>query len=400
MRQRLAALFVFLLASNFTVAQASVILDGVSDSSYTSLASSYSSMVGSIYETTSSGTYIGSGSVISSTGSGVWVLTAAHVVDDATALSFNINGSSYSASSWYYHSSVSDSNVASSSVGDLGLVYISTSIANVTAATIYTGATSNLLGKTATFVGYGNTGTGSTGAKSGSYGTLRAVQNVLDTTASAQWGSSYSASVLLSDFDSASSSTGTSSSKTSSKVSSTSGKIGGGFNGKNNGPGGFGNNNKGGGNPGKNTGGGNNNNNNGNNSSSNNNTISSGNATPLALEGLIAGGDSGGGDFVTIDGVNYLVGVNSFVSASDGKVDSDYGDISGVVSVSDYVDWIEQITGISLSSTSSSSKTSSASVAKGGLLTSATSAEAVPEPSTLCVLMMTGMALVLWRRRR
>ncbi|MEN6406744.1 MAG: trypsin-like serine protease [Thermoguttaceae bacterium] len=318
MRQRWHVASLVVLGWSFlSVAQASTILDGVSASSYTSLGSNYASSVGYIYETVGSTTYIGSGTVISATSAGAWVLTAAHVVDDSSAsLSFTINGSRYSASSHYWYSSVDNSNCASYSVGDLGLVFIKTAISGVTAATLYTGSTSDLVGQTATFVGYGNTGVGSTGAKSGTYGTLRAVQNVLDCTAST-YDSGYSDSVLLSDFDDAS----------SKGVNNTLFGVG-------------------------------------------------SSATPLSLEGLIAGGDSGGGVFTTMNGTEYLVGVNSYCLANDRVANSDYGDISGCVSVCDYIDWIESITGLSPTMT------------------------AAPESSTLGLLMAACLSLGVWRRFR
>lgn len=58
---------------------------------------------------------------------------------------------------------------------------------------------------------------------------------------------------------------------------------------------------------------------------------------PTSLEFLIAHGDSGGGLF--IDGK--LAGIHSFVSASDGKPDSSYGDESGHTRISKYKTWIE-----------------------------------------------------------
>ena len=58
---------------------------------------------------------------------------------------------------------------------------------------------------------------------------------------------------------------------------------------------------------------------------------------PTSLEFLPAHGDSGGGLF--IDGK--LAGINSFVSSSDGKPDSNYGDESGHTRISKYKVWIE-----------------------------------------------------------
>jgi len=56
------------------------------------------------------------------------------------------------------------------------------------------------------------------------------------------------------------------------------------------------------------------------------------------LEFLIASGDSGGGLFIG----NELAGINSFVTATDGKPDSTYGDEAGFTRISLYADWIEQ----------------------------------------------------------
>ena len=58
------------------------------------------------------------------------------------------------------------------------------------------------------------------------------------------------------------------------------------------------------------------------------------------LEFLIASGDSGGGLFIG----NKLAGIHTFVMASDGKPDSDYGDESAHTRVSLYNDWIEENT--------------------------------------------------------
>jgi hypothetical protein len=74
-----------------------------------------------------------------------------------------------------------------------------------------------------------------------------------------------------------------------------------------------------------------------------------GSATPLALEGCVAPGDSGGGVFVTIDSQTYLEGVISFVAAthaSAGNANSVYGDVSGSGRVSAVVPWIDSITGV------------------------------------------------------
>ena len=279
------------------------------------MAEEVSSTVGLIYEYTASGTYIGSGSVIASSDSGSWVITAAHVVQDATALSFKLNGVTYYADSWDYYSYVTDETLALEGVGDIAVFHINTEIHGAVPAALYTGETLDLLGLTATYSGYGCTGTGLTGYTSYSSGTLHAVQNTFDATAAYYW-TSGSSSVLMSDFDSP---IGTSSllsasvadsslpllpftSDTATDLSSD-------------------------------------------NTAFSFTTTGLSTSTPLEYEGLIAPGDSGGGVFVTIDGITYLAGVNSFGTASDGEIDSDYGDYSGCVSVCDFIDWLTETTG-------------------------------------------------------
>lgn len=58
---------------------------------------------------------------------------------------------------------------------------------------------------------------------------------------------------------------------------------------------------------------------------------------PTSLEFLIAHGDSGGGLFIN----GKLAGINSFVSSSNGKPDSRYGNESGHTRISRYKYWIE-----------------------------------------------------------
>jgi len=65
-----------------------------------------------------------------------------------------------------------------------------------------------------------------------------------------------------------------------------------------------------------------------------------GSAWPEDLEYLIAPGDSGGGLFAVIEGVNQLIGVHSFIGSFDGATDAGYGDVSGDTRVSRYIDWI------------------------------------------------------------
>jgi hypothetical protein len=65
-----------------------------------------------------------------------------------------------------------------------------------------------------------------------------------------------------------------------------------------------------------------------------------GDPTPLSLEGCVAPGDSGGGVFITTGSQTYLAGVISFVAASDGNANSDYGDLSGYGRVAAVLPWI------------------------------------------------------------
>lgn len=64
---------------------------------------------------------------------------------------------------------------------------------------------------------------------------------------------------------------------------------------------------------------------------------------PANLEGSVAFGDSGGGVFLTIGQQTYLAGVISFVAATDGNANSDYGDVNGFGRVSALNPWITSI---------------------------------------------------------
>jgi len=129
--------------------------------------------------------YIASGTLIAPD----WVLTAAHVVDIAQTLSFTVNGTLYTADSWAANPNWTGDLTAGY---DIGLFHLSAAPPNITPAQIYTGTTE--LNRIGTFVGYGKTGTGLTGATTFD-GRKRGAQNMLD----AYYNSTQR--IFLSDFD-------------------------------------------------------------------------------------------------------------------------------------------------------------------------------------------------------
>lgn len=169
------------------------------------------------------------------------------------------------------------------------------------------------VGKVATSVGFGTSGDGDTGNIHG-YGTKRAFQNMVDGYDQKIWGYDYHG--LLLDFDKPDSST------------NTFGLIG-------------------------------------------------SSAAPLDLEGCATPGDSGGGLFEEINGVQTLIGVTSYVAwegvdpwaARANNTYGYYGDNNGYSRVADWTNWIYEQSGVA----------------------------AVPEPATwMCLL---GSFAILIRRR-
>ena len=188
MRNRVFASLSVLVATAALSGQAGAIVigDGTSDSSYIALGNSaaYSS-VGQIYGTTSGGAFAASGVLISSD----WVLTAGHVTSGATSLTFFLDSGgtdftragAITADSWV---SNPNWNGTLSSGYDLGLIHLSSSASCVgdgtcSTAALYTGT--GEINRVGTEVGFGMTGTGSTGATTFD-GLKRGGQNMVDTT--------------------------------------------------------------------------------------------------------------------------------------------------------------------------------------------------------------------------
>jgi len=65
-----------------------------------------------------------------------------------------------------------------------------------------------------------------------------------------------------------------------------------------------------------------------------------GDTAPTDLEIQVAPGDSGGSLFIDDGGSQALAGITSFIAASDGNPNADYGDMSAYTRVSAYADWI------------------------------------------------------------
>lgn len=128
-----------------------------------------------------------------------------------------------------------------------------------------------------------------------------------------------------------------------------------------------------------------------------------GSAIPLGLEYLIAPGDSGGGVFAEIGGQSVLVGVNSFVGSFDGSSDSDYGNVSGHIRVSAFNSWID-----SVMAGGAGGKPGKGKAGKGGSdlelgeyyfypglpVVTLDSSMVVPEPATLSLLVLGGLAVI------
>ncbi|MES2661000.1 MAG: trypsin-like serine protease [Verrucomicrobiota bacterium] len=252
-----------------TAVEASTILHTVDAQAYRDEAALYPS-VGKV---TGSG-FSGSGVMLSDR----WVLTAGHVSQGKQSGDiFNVGGVSYTIASSITHPGYSTSGASYSN--DIGLLYLSAPVTGASATEMFRfDQPASILGREATYVGYGFTGTGLTGAQVPIE--LRAFTNLIEF-----YGSQYGLTTtsFVSDFDNP---TGTSNRQDSNPVATR-------------------------------------------------------------LEGAVAPGDSGGGVFTMVNGVPYLIGINSYSGAvSAATSNSKYGGLSGAVDLQQFYPWIFDQTGI------------------------------------------------------
>ena len=136
-------------------ASAIVIGSEKDDALYRSLGgSSPFDSVGRFTGTTATNGFLASGTLIAPD----WVLTAAHVVDDAKSLRFSIGGQNYQVDRKISYPGW-NGNLWSGY--DIGLVHLTKPVDNITPAKLYTGTAE--LNHTDTVVGFGKTGTGDIG---------------------------------------------------------------------------------------------------------------------------------------------------------------------------------------------------------------------------------------------
>ncbi len=166
----IAAIALLLAGLVAVPAQAIVVRDAQDDSLYRSLGSStpYDS-VGRFQGTTTKSGFLASGTLVAPD----WVLTAAHVVDNAKTLSFTIGGQSYPVDRTIVYPGW-NGNLWSGC--DIGLVHLAKPVDNIKPAQLYTG--SGELYQPDTVVGFGKTGSGDSGDTK-SDGQKRGAQNVI-----------------------------------------------------------------------------------------------------------------------------------------------------------------------------------------------------------------------------
>ena len=260
--------------------QAGTIRSDRLDSQYTGLAGEpLYAAVGEFLWSQSGGSYLASGTLINDQ----WVLTAAHVVSGINSsnigtMTFTLRGRTYHASATYYNASW---NGVTNDGNDIGLVKLDSPVGNVTPAYLNSGTGENH--QIVTVVGYGQTGTGLTGAVLAS-GTKRAGTNVAGLGSvlnGVSWTGGGNDNMLVADFDQP----GVTGDPTTNLAVATD------------------------------------------------------------LEYCASPGDSGGGWFIDANGHEYLSGVTSFLAGyPTNPQNSMYGDIFGSTRVSSYLGWISQYT--------------------------------------------------------
>ena len=223
---------------------------------------------------------LGTGNLISPK----WVLTAGHVVDDNSTHFFYANGATFNtglkvqANLLLPHPLWDVKDIFAGN--DIGLMRLSQPISNITPAARFTGSE---LGNIATTLGYGQTGTGQTGATTLD-GIRRAGTNTIDVFgASAGYPAGASDTYWAADFDN--------------PDSPLPNRLGA--------------------------------------------------AIALDREYCVAGGDSGGGSFIEVNGKPYLAGVTSFLDGvyggGDGSDNASYTDTFGVTRVALFNSWIDDV---------------------------------------------------------
>ncbi len=281
-----------------TAVSAGTIRHDVSDTLYRNLAQDtrYES-VGNIEWVESGITFWGSATLIHPE----WLLTGAHIVDGTdfagggiTSMKFEVGDSqlfpdlTVTADQWIPNPGWTTFQGNLNLGFDIGLVHLSTPITTIQPAKLYEGRDEKT--QIATFVGYGRTGTGLTGSITPSV-VRRAGNQVIDNFGGETTNKGITLlgnnRIFYTDFDSPNLTT-------ESKMGST---------------------------------------------------------TPLPLEFMTASGDSGGGIFIEDPdtGETVLAGVHSFGSTFDGNNNSDYGDASGTTRVSSFISWIESHVPFSIS---------------------------------------------------
>ena len=268
-----------------------------------------------------------------------WVLTAAHTFDNATSGQFTVGDQTYNVADWHTHPKW-NGNLRRGF--DLTLVKLAEPVANVAPVPMYTGKRE--FGATASFAGFGRTGTGVTGDQ-----TYDGLKRAGQTWSTGRWARRGCRSAT--------------SCRRTRAVRRRLRQPGERRRQRDRAP------------------------------------------EPTDLEYLISVGDSGGGAFADLGEGQVLIGVHSFAEIPDGKDDSDYGDVTGHVRVSSFAKWVNKMIRRDHAAASARLGRQSAQSGEFGRLLapddSATFAAgtAVPEPGALGLLCAVG-ALLLRRQRR